>query len=73
LVLNSIGAIPEKVGNVLHDVSRWSMVLAIAAVGLKTSYRELVSLGWRPVLMLCLNTLFIFAAVLGLLSLEKYF
>lgn len=73
LIVNSVGAIPEKVGNVLNDISRWCMVVAIAAVGLKTSYRELVGLGWRPVLMLFINTVFIVAAVLVLLWLEKFF
>jgi uncharacterized membrane protein YadS len=33
------------------------LVVAIAAVGLKTSLRDVASLGWRPVLLLVLLTL----------------
>ena len=37
---------------------------AIAAAGLKTNFQELAKLGWQPVLMLVVETLFI--AIFGL-------
>ena len=44
-------------------------MVAIAAAGVKTSFEELLKLGWQPVLMLVGETLFIgvlvLAAVMG--------
>jgi uncharacterized membrane protein YadS len=39
------------------QASQVCLVVAIAAVGLKTSLRDVASLGWRPVLLLVLLTL----------------
>jgi uncharacterized membrane protein YadS len=41
------------------------LVIAIAAAGLKTNFQELAKLGWQPVFMLIVETLFI--AILGLI------
>jgi uncharacterized membrane protein YadS len=49
----------------IGGLSRWMLVIAIAAAGLKTNFQELAKLGWQPVLMLIVETLFI--AFLGLI------
>jgi uncharacterized membrane protein YadS len=49
----------------ISGLSRWMLVIAIAAAGLKTNFEELAKLGWQPVLMLVIETLFI--ALLGLI------
>jgi uncharacterized membrane protein YadS len=41
------------------SLSRWCLVIAIAAAGVKTSLGELAKLGWQPVLMLVTETLVI--------------
>jgi uncharacterized membrane protein YadS len=41
------------------------LVIAIAAAGLKTNFQELAQLGWQPVVMLLVETLFI--ALIGLI------
>lgn len=41
------------------NTSRWLLVTAIAAAGIKTSFKDLLQLGWHPVLMLVTETLFI--------------
>jgi uncharacterized membrane protein YadS len=41
------------------------LVIAIAAAGLKTNFQELAKLGWQPVFMLVVETIFI--AALGLI------
>jgi uncharacterized membrane protein YadS len=50
-----------------NNVSRWCLVIAIAAAGVKTSLGELAKLGWQPVLMLVTETLviacFMFCAI----------
>ena len=46
------------------DVSRWCLVTAIAALGMKTSFRDLAAAGWRPVGLMLAETLWIAGLVL---------
>lgn len=48
--------------------SRWLLVVAIAAAGIKTNFADLRQLGWQPVVMLAGETVFI--ALLVTLSLK---
>jgi uncharacterized integral membrane protein (TIGR00698 family) len=65
MLINSAGFIPQEVNKVLTGLSRWCLVVAIAALGVKTSFQQLARLGWRPVVMLVVNTLFLAALILG--------
>jgi uncharacterized membrane protein YadS len=48
----------------MSSASRWCLVVAIAALGVKTSIGQLVSLGWKPVALMIAETAFIaFASV----------
>ena len=47
------------------DTSRWLLVTASAAAGIKTSFEDLLKLGWQPVAMLIGETVFIVALVLA--------
>jgi uncharacterized integral membrane protein (TIGR00698 family) len=65
VVINSFGFIPKFVGDLSNDVSRWCLVAAISALGMKTSFKALLAVGWRPIgLMLC-ETLWIAGLVLA--------
>lgn len=64
-VLNSQGLLPAEVSAVLLKASRWCLVLAIAALGVKTSFGELRGLGWAPVVMLVAETVFLALFVLA--------
>ena len=46
-------------------------VNAIAALGVKTSFQQLAALGWRPVLMLVVDTVFLACLILGGLMLQR--
>jgi uncharacterized membrane protein YadS len=61
--------LPSAMTQQIGDLSRWMLVIAIAAAGLKTNFQELAKLGWQPVLMLIVETLFI--ALLGLVFIYK--
>lgn len=63
-VLGSAGAIPPTVTTLATEASRWMLAMAIAAIGIRTSPRELFTLGWVPVLMLLIESVFIAALVL---------
>ncbi|KQT11305.1 YeiH family protein [Ramlibacter sp. Leaf400] len=70
VVVSSTGVLPTQAVSMASDASRWLLVIAIAAAGVKTSFEDLLKLGWQPVLMLVVETLFIAvfvaAALLGL-------
>jgi uncharacterized integral membrane protein (TIGR00698 family) len=69
VVINSIGLIPKPVADGFANLSRWCLVVAIAALGVKTSFKQLAELGWRPVVMMTANTLFLAGFILGGLAL----
>jgi len=53
----------------ISGISRWMLVIAIAAAGLKTNFQELAQLGWKPVILLVLETLYIALVAAGLMLL----
>lgn len=57
--ISSAGILPQYAVNLASDSSRWLLVTAIAASGVKTSFEDLLKLGWHPVLMLGAETLFL--------------
>ena len=71
VAVNSLGWIPPVVAHGLSDLSRWCLVVAIAALGIKTSLQQLAQLGWRPVLLLATETLFLAGLFLGGLCLLR--
>ena len=62
--LNSFELVPQALRLALLDVSRWGLLIAIAALGLNTSIEALVKLGWRHMLIMVVLML-----VIGLASL----
>ena len=64
VVVNSLLPIPEFVRDAGGTASRWCLVAAIAALGIKTRFSEIVEIGWKPVALMILETLLI--AGLGL-------
>jgi uncharacterized integral membrane protein (TIGR00698 family) len=64
VVLNSIGWVPPEVQKGLSEVSRLCLVVAIAALGIKTSFQKLAKAGWRPFTLLLVETVWMAAFVL---------
>ena len=67
VVLNSAGAMPTPVQDGLNWLSRACLVVAIVALGMKTSFEELRSFGWRPMVMLLTETVWMATLVLILI------
>lgn len=65
VVANSLGWLSPKLAHGLSDLSRWCLVVAIAALGVKTSLQQLAMLGWRPVFMLVAESLFLAGLLLA--------
>lgn len=66
--LNSTGWVPMLVQNTFEELSRWCLVVAIGALGMKTQLKELRSVGFRPILLMIGETLFLMTLVLVLLK-----
>lgn len=47
-VINTVGLMPSPVADSLRQVSRFMMVVALAAIGLKTDIRLFARTGWKP-------------------------
>jgi uncharacterized membrane protein YadS len=63
-VLNSTGVIPPAVLVFLKNVSRWCLVTAIAALGMKTSLKAMADVGGRAIALIVAETLFLAILVL---------
>lgn len=63
--LNSFGLIPELVKDLAGQVSRWALLAAIAAVGMKTSIPKLLEVGGPAIWMVVTQTVFLALFVLG--------
>lgn len=59
VVLNSVVALPEALRTFATMASQACLVVAIAAVGLKTSLREVARVGWRPAAVVLGTTLWL--------------
>jgi uncharacterized integral membrane protein (TIGR00698 family) len=65
--INSTGWLPAALPKLGSDISRWCLVAAIAAIGMKTQLKELATVGLKPVLLMVGETIFLVALVLVLL------
>lgn len=61
VLLNSTGFVAPRLGDALSQLSRACLVVAISALGIKTSFEELAKLGWRPVALMAIETLWLAA------------
>lgn len=65
LTLNSAGAIPKPLHEAISATAQWLLVGAIAALGMKTSLKEMASLGPRHIGVVVGATLLLLVAALG--------
>jgi uncharacterized integral membrane protein (TIGR00698 family) len=70
VVLNSLGTLSASLQAHLNDVSRACLVMAIAALGMKTSFEQLARAGWRPLALVLIETVWIASFVLALVLLR---
>jgi uncharacterized membrane protein YadS len=67
LAVNSFGWVPPAAGEAIGHVSRWCLVVAIAALGVKTSLQQFAALGWRPMALMVGETAFLALLVILML------
>jgi uncharacterized integral membrane protein (TIGR00698 family) len=64
VAINSTGWVPHSVQDLGNSASRWFLVLAIAAIGMKTQLRQIAAVGIKPVLLMLGETVFLAVLVL---------
>ena len=66
LLANSMGMLPDILRQVMQDLSRWFLVAAIAAIGVKTSIKAMTELGPMHVAVVVAETIFLAVLAMGL-------
>ncbi|MNE99178.1 hypothetical protein D3C80_1978150 [compost metagenome] len=51
----------------VNDLSRWCLVVAISALGMKTQLKELAKVGFKPIALMVGETVFLVLLVLALM------
>lgn len=67
--IRSTGVMPPLVIDIGKGASQWCLVGAMAAIGMKTHLKEVVAVGWKPVLLMVIETVFLAILFYGLLRL----
>ncbi|MFA3918204.1 YeiH family protein [Ruegeria hyattellae] len=63
-VMNSLGLIPAAVVDLMSSLSRWALLISIAAVGMKTSLKRILDVGGQAIVLIVAETIFIAIFVL---------
>lgn len=69
VVVNSLDILPAWTVGTGNALSRAFLVGAMAAIGMKTHLKDILSVGWKPVALVVLETLFLAVLFYGLLHL----
>jgi uncharacterized integral membrane protein (TIGR00698 family) len=63
--LNGFNLVPPQVSAALTEVSRWLLVISVAALGMKTSARDIMSVGGTAIGLIAAETVFLALVVLA--------
>lgn len=72
-IINNTVALPTELVKGMSSLSGWCLVISIAALGVKTSLEKLAELGWRPIVLLASEALFIASWMLSAVMLMRSF
>ena len=68
ILVNSFLHLPVPVVDAGNAVSRLCLVAAMSAIGMKTHLKDILSVGWKPVALVVLETLWLALLVYGMLQ-----
>lgn len=68
-VVNSMLALPAALTEGAGGLSRWCLVISLAAIGMKTRLGDMVKVGAKPIILILIETLMLAAIVLAALKL----
>ncbi|WP_299085261.1 putative sulfate exporter family transporter [uncultured Ruegeria sp.] len=61
MIINSTGLLPALVVSTLSTVSSWLLIIGIVGIGIKTSLKSLSNVGPTALIIVCLETVLLFA------------
>jgi uncharacterized integral membrane protein (TIGR00698 family) len=67
--LNGFDLVAKPVASVLTEASKWLLVISVAALGMKTSLREMMAVGTTAIALIAAETVFLGVLVLGWITL----
>lgn len=67
VAINSSGYVPAALTQFGGDLSRWLLVAAIAAIGMKSQLKEVAGVGIKPIVLMVGETVFLAGLVLALM------
>jgi uncharacterized integral membrane protein (TIGR00698 family) len=69
-VINNLNWIPSNLALAMDKISQNCFLVAIAALGMKTSFEGLFDIGWRPTVMVMAQSIFLSGLVLAWVMLQ---
>ncbi|MFM7001915.1 MAG: YeiH family protein [Limnohabitans sp.] len=67
VLVNSLWGLPKEIVGAGNELSRVFLVGAMAAISMKTHLKDILSVGWKPVLLMLIETLVLALFVYGFL------
>jgi uncharacterized membrane protein YadS len=64
MTLNSLVNLPQIITHLATDISRFALVISIAAIGMKSNLSKMLTVGVKPILLLGIETFWIAGFVL---------
>lgn len=64
VAVNSLGIMPAPLVEIMVEASRWLLIIAIAALGVKTSLKAMFNLGSRHIVLVCMQTVLLLGAAI---------
>ncbi|WDD97996.1 YeiH family protein [Thalassomonas actiniarum] len=64
-LVNNLGFIPAPLVEMIKSISGGALVVSMVAIGVKTSLKQVVSVGWKPVFLMTMETVFFALLILA--------
>ena len=68
VIINSLDLLPKIVVSTGTQLSQAFLVASMAAIGMKTHLKDIVSVGWKPVALMVAETVFLAALFYGFMA-----
>ena len=71
VAINSAGLIPAGLQQALQTLSTWLLVISMAAIGMKSQLKDVATVGFRPILLMVSETVFLAILVIAFVFLAR--
>ncbi len=71
IAINSLGVLPEPIRALFAAISTWLLVIGIVGIGMKTSLKSLGHVGGAALVIVCVETVLLFAVAAAILVLSQ--